>query len=182
MNYYKSGVPIVICGDDPGAFGYNDLSVDYYLAYMAWGIDVHDLRVLANNSIKYSMASDEIKLEGLRKFENEWSMFVNRMSSEICESGKQRPFEIEITGVLPSYGPCNQSNRLAIFGRGFDSLLCKNIQCLFNKKFRTRAKLIKLNRIECRTPKNEFLPNQTANVWLQIDQNLFPTEFKFTFI
>ncbi len=52
VTFYKSGVPIVIAGDDPGGFGYNDLTVDYYLIYMAWGLNLYDLREIANNSIK----------------------------------------------------------------------------------------------------------------------------------
>ena len=43
VSYYKSGIPIVIAGDDPGSFGYNDLTFDYYLAFMSWGMSSLDL-------------------------------------------------------------------------------------------------------------------------------------------
>ena len=40
INYYRSGILIVIAGDDPGSFGYNDLTVDYYLnkIYCVFGL------------------------------------------------------------------------------------------------------------------------------------------------
>ena len=45
-------MPIVIAGDDPGSFGYNELTVDYYLSFMAWDLNLFDLKKIANNSIR----------------------------------------------------------------------------------------------------------------------------------
>ncbi|CAF0982894.1 unnamed protein product [Didymodactylos carnosus] len=49
--YHRSGIPIVLAGDDPGSFGYNYLTVDFYLASMAWGLNLADLKQFAWNSI-----------------------------------------------------------------------------------------------------------------------------------
>ena len=60
INFYRSGLPIVIAGDDPGSFGYNELTVDYYMAFMAWGLNLADLKIIANNSLIYSTVPDEV--------------------------------------------------------------------------------------------------------------------------
>ncbi|CAF1347994.1 unnamed protein product [Rotaria sordida] len=54
ITYHRSGIPIVLAGDDPGSFGYNQLTVDYYLATMAWALNLADLKQIARNSIQYS--------------------------------------------------------------------------------------------------------------------------------
>ena len=51
INYMRSGLRIVLSGDDPGTFGYNELTVDYYLAFMSWSLDLKDLKQLALNNI-----------------------------------------------------------------------------------------------------------------------------------
>ena len=45
------GIPIVLSGDDPALFGYDEVTVDWYEAYMAWGLNLGDLKKLALNSL-----------------------------------------------------------------------------------------------------------------------------------
>ena len=77
VSYYKSGIPIVIAGDDPGSFGYNDLTFDYYLAFMSWGMSSLDLREIANNSIRHSSLDNQLKLSAHFKFNILWLNFLN---------------------------------------------------------------------------------------------------------
>lgn len=84
LNYFRSGIPIVIAGDDPGSFGYNELAVDYYQVFMAWGLTLADLKEIANNSITYSTIPDEKKLVGYQKFAMEWGQYIDWMYVRAC--------------------------------------------------------------------------------------------------
>ena len=44
-----------------GTFGYNSFTVDWYEVFMAWGLDLAELKQLAMNSLRYSSLSDEEK-------------------------------------------------------------------------------------------------------------------------
>ena len=127
-------MPIVIGGDDPGSFGYNDLTVDFYLIYMAWGLDLYDLKVIANNSIKYSMIPEEIRVQGYKKFEQEWNNFINSIFENVCKSNSYLNFNIKrlkIIGLLPEYGPADESNQIIVYGHGFDKFFVKLKLILF---------------------------------------------------
>ena len=47
VNYIRHGIPIVLGPDDPGTFGYDHFTIDWYEAYMAWGLDLLDLKNIA---------------------------------------------------------------------------------------------------------------------------------------
>lgn len=61
ITFLRYGVPVILGADDPGSFGYNEFTVDWYLAFMAWGLDLVDLKQLAKNSLEYSAMSDSEK-------------------------------------------------------------------------------------------------------------------------
>jgi adenosine deaminase CECR1 len=58
--YINSGLPVVICPDDP-AIWKSTFSHDFYLAFMAWGLDLKCLKQLAMNSLIYSAMRPEKK-------------------------------------------------------------------------------------------------------------------------
>ena len=151
ITYYQSGVPIVIAGDDPGSFGYNDLTVDYYLAFMAWGLSVYDLREIANNSIRYSSVPESVKLTGFTKFSAAWGKFVNTYYDKICSSPLANSNLIRVTSVYPSYGPNDVSKRITIYGNGFEGMLCVDIGCYFDD-VKSKGYLNKINELVCETP------------------------------
>jgi adenosine deaminase CECR1 len=43
--YITEGLPIVISSDDPGVFGYEGLTYDYWAAAMSWQLDLRNLKV-----------------------------------------------------------------------------------------------------------------------------------------
>ena len=61
LNYYRSGIPLILGADDPGTMGYDDFTVDWYEVYNAWGLDLSDLKKLAENSLRYSTMNDTDK-------------------------------------------------------------------------------------------------------------------------
>jgi hypothetical protein len=181
INYYKSGIPIVIAGDDPGSFGSNELTVDYYMAFMAWGLTLYDLREIANNSIRYSSISDSGKVIGFKKFQDNWSSFIDKMYAQIC-SNVNTSLEISTTNVYPSYGPNDKSTDIIIYGYGYENLLCKQIKCYFNQTI-TYGRLSKLNELVCPTPVN-FAANTFVNVSVGVDDLVVNKglTFKFAYI
>jgi adenosine deaminase CECR1 len=71
-----NGVPCSINSDDPGVYGYDGLSYDFWVAFMAWDLDVAKLKKLITNSIVYSSLSEEAKKTALTHLSKEWNNFV----------------------------------------------------------------------------------------------------------
>ncbi|KAJ8970599.1 hypothetical protein NQ314_001133 [Rhamnusium bicolor] len=77
-----NGFPVVICNDDPSAWGATGLSYDWYVVFMAMtsekaGIEV--LKQFAMNSIIYSAMSDHEKIEALEKWNLDWNKFLDNI-------------------------------------------------------------------------------------------------------
>ena len=180
INYYRSGIPIVIAGDDPGSFGYNDLTVDYYLAFMSWGLSLHDLREIANNSIRHSSVPDQFKSIGYAKFKTLWDTFINQTYAQICDENRSKTIQVNITNIHPSYGPNDFKNRVTIFGYGYEYFLCKRIYCVFGL-IETDAYLNKVNEIVCDTPLG-FGENQVVQVAVLVDDSIINTGLTYEFV
>lgn len=50
-----------ISPDDPGFFDSPGVTLDYVVAYLAWGLDLADLKKLALNSLEHAAVSEEQK-------------------------------------------------------------------------------------------------------------------------
>jgi len=59
--FLHAGLPVSISPDDPAFMGYEGVTLDYVYAYLAWDLDIADLKKLCLNSIKYSSVSEEDK-------------------------------------------------------------------------------------------------------------------------
>ena len=57
----NKGVQISINSDDPGFFGYEGVTFDYLYAFLAWDLDIRDLKKLSLNGIKYSSVEENKK-------------------------------------------------------------------------------------------------------------------------
>ncbi|RMZ94829.1 adenosine deaminase CECR1-like [Brachionus plicatilis] len=120
---------------------------------MAWGLDLYDLKIIANNSIKYSSIPHELKKVGYEKFENQWQKFIDQAYTSVCFKARARwySFNINVSNILPSFGPANKQVELRIFGIGFEKAICQKIACLFND-IKTEANMIGIGEIQCKTP------------------------------
>jgi len=74
--YIAEGLPLVLSNDDPGVFGYEGLTYDFWVAAMAWQLDLRALKVLSRNSLTYSALSDDDKDAALALWEAKWAAFV----------------------------------------------------------------------------------------------------------
>jgi adenosine deaminase CECR1 len=73
--YINSGLPVVVCPDDPGIWRCT-FSYDFYAAFMAWGLDLKCLKQLAMNSLIYSAMDSEDKERALEYWRKEWAKFI----------------------------------------------------------------------------------------------------------
>lgn len=75
VNYINAGLPIVLSPDDAGIMR-NSLSHDFYVAFMAWGLDLRSLKQLAMNSLLYSAMNADEKRRAIAEWERRWSAFI----------------------------------------------------------------------------------------------------------
>jgi hypothetical protein len=87
---------------------------------------------------------------------------------------------MNISDILPAYGPYDQSINITIFGSGFEIAICKKIICKFNEQ-QTNGIFIDLNEIICPTPlKNNHL--SIVSIALIIDKKIIQPGIYFKFI
>lgn len=70
------GLQASISSDDPGFFGYEGVTLDYLYVFIAWDLDIRDLKKLSLNGIKYSSLSEEEKAHAYEVFEKKWKDFI----------------------------------------------------------------------------------------------------------
>ena len=73
-----NNVNLSINSDDPGVFGYDGLSYDFWMAYLNWDLTVKDLKKLVFNSIDFSTLNKDEKTKARKHLEKEWSDFVKK--------------------------------------------------------------------------------------------------------
>lgn len=77
------GFPLVIGNDDPGAWGANGVSYDWYMVFMAMTNEkagLEFLKKLALNSIHYSSMENFEKNTALKMFKNQWQYFICKLN------------------------------------------------------------------------------------------------------
>ena len=74
----KNQVPCAISNDDPGVFGYDGLAYDFTTIFLAWELDLRDVKRLVFNSITYSALDVRRKKESLEELERRWKVFVTK--------------------------------------------------------------------------------------------------------
>ena len=79
--YINRGIPVTISSDDPQLFDYTGLSYDYWSAYMAWNLNLAQIKQLALNSINYSTMNDSEKKTALKHFNIEWENWIDNVNS-----------------------------------------------------------------------------------------------------
>lgn len=78
-SYISAGLPVVLSPDDAGIMQ-NSLSHDFYVAFMAWGLDLRDLKQLAMNSLLHSAMNPDEKRRALAVWARRWSVFVKSLN------------------------------------------------------------------------------------------------------
>lgn len=147
---------------------------------MAWGLNLADLKQFAWNSIQYSSISNDRKILGFKKWEIEWNAFIDYSYNLTCHL-KFPNEKMNISHILPTYGPINKKINITIYGYGFEIAICKTVICKFNEK-KTNGIFVDLNEIICPTPfDNKNL--STVSISLIIgNKTLVQSNMNYTFI
>ncbi|WP_321331044.1 hypothetical protein [uncultured Bacteroides sp.] len=81
--YYRAGVPLIISTDDAGVLRTN-LSEQYTLLILRYGLNYYDVKKLVRNSIVYSFAPKKAKKELLRKLNTKFRQFESKWVDNIA--------------------------------------------------------------------------------------------------
>lgn len=69
-------VNISLNSDDPGVFGYDGLSYDFWMAYLNWDLSISDVKKLIFNSIDFSSLSSPEKQKAKLHLQKKWEAYV----------------------------------------------------------------------------------------------------------
>jgi adenosine deaminase CECR1 len=75
VHFLNRGLPVVLSPDDPAVMKYT-FSYDFYMAFMAWGLDLKGLKQLALNSLTYSAMDEQEKARAIQSWEAKWDRFI----------------------------------------------------------------------------------------------------------
>jgi adenosine deaminase CECR1 len=78
--YLRKGVTCVLSSDDPGIFGNDGLSYDFWEALLAWELELIDLKRLCLNSIDFSAMTPAEKRLARRRWEAKWAAFIRDLN------------------------------------------------------------------------------------------------------
>ena len=70
------GYALTINPDDPGKFGYEDSTVDYFSSFISFKWSLKELKLLGIHSINHSICSEEEKQKLLASFNKRWDQWV----------------------------------------------------------------------------------------------------------
>jgi hypothetical protein len=127
VGYLKSGLQGVIASDDPGVYGYLDLSYDFFEAAMSFGLDLPAFKKLAQNSFNYSALDAASVASGLALWQKKWDTFVTGAAADACKPNGpvlSYPNRPEFEFLFPNMGPLNQATMVEVAGSYFQ--VCVN--------------------------------------------------------
>jgi len=70
------GFAVTINPDDPGKFGYEDTTVDYFSAIISFNWSLKDLKLIGIHSINHAICSPDQKTQLLSSFNNRWNKWI----------------------------------------------------------------------------------------------------------
>ena len=119
---------------------------------MAWGIDLRHLKMLAENSLKYSGMSSDKKQDVIdTMWRPQWDLYIDAIKEEACETDLTQDSPI-FNRILPRVGPAESTTNVHVFGRHFEQAICKNIICMFGSTVASFATYKTNQHITCEAP------------------------------
>lgn len=152
VTYIRYGIPVVLGADDPGSMGYDEFTVDWYEAFMAWGLRLSHMRSLALNSLHFSTMSVSEKAVAVDKYKKSWDKYITEMAKEACGKKFSGP-EANVYSIFPTEGSVHSSTSVKVFGRHFQVAICQNIICRFGNAEST-GRYVYNSMIICDAPAN----------------------------
>lgn len=150
ITYLRYGIPVILGSDDPGTFGYDEFTVDWYEAFMSWGLTLADLRHLALNSLQYSSLSSSEKIAAIQKWNKLYNDFIINTKGSACSESFQNTVP-QVFRIFPHEGHVTGGTNIQVFGRNFQVAICQQIICRFGNII-TKGRYVYNNRIVCKSP------------------------------
>ena len=75
-SWIRHGIPISISPDDQGLFDYTGVTPDFWSIFLAWELNLRDLKKLCMNSILYSSLTKKEKEKALAVWQKKWEQFI----------------------------------------------------------------------------------------------------------
>ena len=66
------GIPVSINPDDPGKFGYEDSTVDFFCSGVSFNWTLKHFKLIAIHSINHSICNEGVKIRMHREFAQKW--------------------------------------------------------------------------------------------------------------
>ena len=95
LTYLNAGLAVTINPDDPGLFGYQGVTADYWEACVAWQLDLRALKKLIMNSISYSSLSSKDKEVIFNEWSKQWDGFIDLYYDRASQSKKMDILETD---------------------------------------------------------------------------------------
>ena len=174
LHLLRAKVPLVISSDTEGTMG-TDITTDWHILFMAWGLSLYDMKQMANNSLTYTALTDTEKRNALASWTTEWNHFINQFFLIIC-SGVMNEVTPSFNKVFPGAAPLHSQVNVHIYGRHFERAICNDIVCKFGRRGSFSGKYVSYSHIICTIPTTENKQCDSVdcgtneNVWLENTQ------------
>lgn len=172
--------------DDQAPFGWDDgMVLDWYAAYVGWGLNLADLKKLALNSLQYSGMTDYEKQDAIENhWKPSWNEYILDMKKSACDRNFAEEYKSEerfakFNEVLPKSGPAG--TKVHVFGRNFEVSICKKISCKFGDIV-SDATYLSNQHLLCRAPECPDCQTLLLPISISLDGTIFQnTTFNFTY-
>jgi adenosine deaminase CECR1 len=178
QSYLRMGIPLVLGADDPGSFGYDHFTTDWYEAFMGWGLSLRQLKKLSQNTITYSTMDASEKQEAFAKWTPYWNAYIANITAEACNADLDTSPEFQ--HIIPRDGALTGSTQVHIFGRNFQSAVCSTIRCKFGDIESGSTYYISMSHLICSSPPGSG-SEQLVNVSISLDNGATYLETGKTF-
>ena len=160
--------------------------LDWYAAYVGWGLNLADLKKLALNSLLYSGMTDDEKQDAVENhWKPSWNDYILEMRKRVCdrnfaEEAKSEDRFAKFNEVLPKRGPAG--TKVHVFGRNFEVSICKKISCKFGVIV-SEAIYLSNQHLLCKVPECPDCQTLLLPISISLDGTTFQnTTFNFTYM
>ena len=80
--FLHQGIAVSISPDDPGFFDAEGVTLDYVYCFLAWELNLADLKKLCLNSLEHSLVDEEDKVKLRVFFDYKWKKFLEFVKSK----------------------------------------------------------------------------------------------------
>ncbi|KAK2148037.1 hypothetical protein LSH36_519g01009 [Paralvinella palmiformis] len=181
QHYIQMGIPVVLGADDPGSFGYDNFTVDWYEVFMGWGLGLRQLKKLAQNALDFSTMTDDQKREAYEKWTPYWDAYIANISAEACRAplNASQPLFYRL---IPKEGALVEETAVHVYGRHFERAVCRSVRCRFGAVESSVTRYVSSTHVMCTSPPGNGSEFSVA-VTISLDGGLtyFDTGKAFTY-